>query len=1262
MVLVAEWNPPDQLEEYRLVRLLGRGAMGRVYLAHDTLLDRHVAVKFVDGAEKRRVFEEARAIARLQHPNVVAIYRVAEAAGHPYLVSEYVRGQSLDRIARPVAPALLLSLALDLARGLAAAHRSGVLHRDVKPANAILTDDVRGKLLDFGLASVFDASSVESVAAPPRERSAAPARAHVVDQTADASPRREVISDPVEDSVNAPLRSRDEAAPSQELAQGSPPRGEGTPLYMAPELWRGEPATRRSDLYALGILLYELVAGNAPYRGLDMAALGDAIQNVDIPRLAEVAPSCDPKLAAIVDRLVERDAGARFPSADALLVALEDCAAPATTLAVPAGNPYRGLAVFEAAHGALFFGRRSEVRELVDRVSTEPLVVVGGDSGTGKSSVCRAGVLPFLVENDGWTRVDVTPGRRPLQAFAAALAAWSGLDEATLAEMLRETPVSVAHAIRKHVTPDRKLLLFVDQLEELLTISDPGEAKIVAAALAALAVHTSSVRVLATARSDFLTRLAALPLLGDELGRALYFLRPLVGERLRQAVVGPAAAKGITFESDALVDALVAQTEQAPGGLPLLQFALAELWEARDTTSKTIRADALVAIGGVEGALARHADRLLAGLDAQERDAARRLLLRLVTADGTRARRTESELLSEGAERAAERRALEALVRGRIVVANDAQHGAYEIAHEALLASWATLQEWREKGAAERAIRKRVELATAEWQRAGRPRDLLWKRRQLAETRALDPDELAPLEAEFLAAGRRVQRGQVFVGVGVTALVASGALAVGLHLRERAEVQVDDAVAAQLRKAEAQLVAARGLTARIATNRARAFELFDHDRAKEADEIWRAEVDGRAADELKAYRDATSLLKSALAIAPARTRVRAALAALYYERLVVAEQRFDTAAAMQLADELKDFDDGRYDAMLAAKAEVSLSVTPSTAQVSLERGGARERWTGNGATPPGHVVFVVEADGYAPMRVPVLLERGERHALVLALVPAASIPPDMVYIPAGSYLSGARDESDLRTGFLNAAPLHGVSTGAYLVGRHEVTVAEWIAFLDALPPAQRRARTPPVLEEVAPRRWRFTFARDAHTYVAEMGQPFRYEERSKRAVQDWMRFPISGIVVDDVTHFAAWLHETGRVPNARLCTEQEWERAARGADGRTYPHGETLAHDDANIDETYGRVALAYGPDEVGSYPRSVSPFGVFDMAGNVWELSGTRSAPFIRGGSWYNPRLSSRIANREVTELLQRDVEIGARICATPPASQQTDPSPTQQ
>nr|MBA2544416.1 serine/threonine protein kinase [Deltaproteobacteria bacterium] len=333
---MAEWTPPEELDEYRLVRLLGRGAMGAVYLAHDQLLDRPVAVKFVRAADdpvaRSRALEEARAIARLQHPNVVAIYRIAETARPPYLVSEYVRGTTLDEIARPVPWKEMLPLAIDLARGLAAAHRSGVLHRDVKPANAILADDGRGKLLDFGLARAIDA---EPVFLPPRERAESPPIA--VDVTR-SSPARGSSPSVESDSFD---REAPEGSP---LDLGNPgPREAGTPLYMAPELWRGEPATRRSDLYAFGVLLYELLAGTAPRRGMAIAELGEAVQNADIPRLTTAAPGVDAAFAAVVDRLVERDPGARFASAEALLVALEEIAEP-RPLSVPDGNPYRGLA------------------------------------------------------------------------------------------------------------------------------------------------------------------------------------------------------------------------------------------------------------------------------------------------------------------------------------------------------------------------------------------------------------------------------------------------------------------------------------------------------------------------------------------------------------------------------------------------------------------------------------------------------------------------------------------------------------------------------------------------------------------------------------------------------------------------------------------------------------------------------------------------------------------------------------------------------
>src|SRR5689334_9995777 len=149
------------IDEFQLVRVIGQGGMGSVYLGYDTVLERDVAIKLLratDDDARQRFLTEARAIARLDHPNVIAIFRASTTrAGHPYLVQELVRGKSLDRIALPVAPDRVLAIGLGIARGLAAAHRHGILHRDVKPANVMLDGEGTPKLLDFGVAKLTSA-------------------------------------------------------------------------------------------------------------------------------------------------------------------------------------------------------------------------------------------------------------------------------------------------------------------------------------------------------------------------------------------------------------------------------------------------------------------------------------------------------------------------------------------------------------------------------------------------------------------------------------------------------------------------------------------------------------------------------------------------------------------------------------------------------------------------------------------------------------------------------------------------------------------------------------------------------------------------------------------------------------------------------------------------------------------------------------------------------------------------------------------------
>ena len=353
-------------------------------------------------------------------------------------------------------------------------------------------------------------------------------------------------------------------------------------------------------------------------------------------------------------------------------------------------------------------------------------------------------------------------------------------------------------------------------------------------ALGALLTRTPAARLLVTARSDYLGRIAMLPGIGDVVSRSLYILRPLGPDKIREVVVGPAHAKGVAFESPALVNELVETTARTDGGLPLLQFALAELWEARE--GNRITAAALRAIGGVSGALARHADLVLSSLPPAQRTSARRILMSLVTLEGTRARRTEEELL--GADPSA-RPALEALVRGRLLVAGDTAEGAaYEVAHEALIKGWDTLRRWLEEFAESRAARQRLEAAAAEWRRLGRVKEALWGGRQLAEAAILDAVDIGPREAEFLAASRnraqrrRHVRNAALLAVPLALLSLYGAVQYIAHqeLRRR--------VASYLQQGSQQLGEARRRNAEIEQLRHDAFTAFDSYHQIDGEALW----------------------------------------------------------------------------------------------------------------------------------------------------------------------------------------------------------------------------------------------------------------------------------------------------------------------------------------------------------------------------------------------------------------------------------------
>ncbi|HWU88858.1 MAG TPA: SUMF1/EgtB/PvdO family nonheme iron enzyme, partial [Kofleriaceae bacterium] len=588
-----------------------------------------------------------------------------------------------------------------------------------------------------------------------------------------------------------------------------------------------------------------------------------------------------------------------------------------------------------------------------------------------------------------------------------------------------------------------------------------------------------------------------------------------------------------------------------------------------------------------------------------------------------------------------------------------------------LLASWSTLQDWLQRGAADHAVRARVEQAAAEWERMGRARDLLWGRRQLAEVEALELDSLAPREAAFLDAARSAVRRRRLLGAGGAAMVAVGAVAVSLAVRARARHQLDSLVEDQLLAATIARDAAQQIAEDRDVDRNRAFVLFDARDWPQAEVVWKS-VEAKAPDEDLQFRSASTSLENALSLDPNRADLRARFADLLFERLLRAERDHHPELAKELEGRLGNYDDDyHYRAARAAPAHVQLEVVPAGAEVWSEPpDGARRR---EGQAPlaelplsPGSVILSFEAPGHVAARLPVLLAPGERRVLRVALPPAPA-PRGMIYVPPGRFLfgsadSGSEDASDMRVGFMKTAPLHEVATAGYFIGRYEVTFAEWIEFLDDLAPNERRRRTPNgastpssvALVELGPKRWRLEMMPTKNwMYTAETGQRLRYEGRAKRAEQDWTKFPVTGVSYEDAVAYAVWLDRTGRVPGARLCDEHEWERAARGADGRIFPSGKPLETDDANIDVTYGQNDLAFGPDEVGSHPASRSPVGADDMAGNAWEWTRSVAKPeqqtIMRGGCSFTSALNARSMNRELVGPTTRHPQIGVRLCATP-------------
>jgi WD40 repeat protein/class 3 adenylate cyclase/energy-coupling factor transporter ATP-binding protein EcfA2 len=548
------------------------------------------------------------------------------------------------------------------------------------------------------------------------------------------------------------------------------------------------------------------LAGNLVERKLAQQ-VGRAARRAETTRL-DLRGVREELVAGVLElqRLRDRPAPGQGPDAAGHAgLLMEAPVEPDGTPPVPTAVPYKGLVRFEAGDAGLFCGREQLVAQLVARLVAARFVAVVGPSGSGKSSLVRAGLLPTLAGgalpgSDTWEPLVLAPGPDPLRALADRLAPHlPGADPAALAARLQAGPDALALVAAEALAgrPDTaRLLLVVDQFEEVFTACRDEAARrgFVDPLVAAATARESRCVVALALRADFYGRCTAHPELAAELADSQVLVGPMTDEELRRAVVEPARRVGCVVEPG-LPETILEDVAAEPGALPLAPTPLLETWERRRGRSLTLTAYAET--GGVRGAVARLADGVFDGFDQAEQAVARGVFLRLTEpgegVDDLRRRAHREELGDDPVTD----RVLGVLVARRLVIADQ---GTVEVAHEALLREWPRLRAWLEEDREGRRLHRQLGEAAADWVAHHRDPEQLYRGARLAAAldwaRSHAPD-LNQREREFLDAGRAHHERQlrrarrttaVLAGLLVLALVAGGLALIQRSTARRQEV------------------------------------------------------------------------------------------------------------------------------------------------------------------------------------------------------------------------------------------------------------------------------------------------------------------------------------------------------------------------------------------------------------------------------------------------------------------------------------------
>jgi WD40 repeat protein len=481
--------------------------------------------------------------------------------------------------------------------------------------------------------------------------------------------------------------------------------------------------------------------------------------------------------------------------------------------------PYRGLQAFDEEHAEFFFGREGDIQRLVEKLKTTRFLAVLGASGSGKSSLVRAGVVTrlrkgALPESDTWTIRVFTPGAHPLANLAANLlrlhpeqSMSRTLDEMNTDERTLHLAVSLALAERP---ASERVVWVVDQFEEIFTLCNDGRerAQFLSNLLYAAFIPGGRNAVVLTLRADFYQKCAAYPELSERIAANQFLVSPMDEENLKQAIEEPAWHVGLEFEQG-LVETIFDDIQSQPGALPLLEHALLELWDRRRGNLLTL--EAYRESGGVQGAIAKRADAIYDSFTPEQQHIVRRIMLRLTQpgegTEDTRRRASMDELVTRMGENKAVEDVTQTMTNARLLT-TDEEPGkqVVDVAHEALIRGWPRLRKWIEEDRAGLRILRRLTEVAREWQPT-KDESLLYRGARLAqaaEWRERNEGALNELEREFLDASmaaqraveRRKRQAMIALAAGLVVAVALAILAV-IQWR-RADEQAQIAVARQL--------------------------------------------------------------------------------------------------------------------------------------------------------------------------------------------------------------------------------------------------------------------------------------------------------------------------------------------------------------------------------------------------------------------------------------------------------------------------------